>query len=91
MSRVFISTDGGRTSRSLPFEEVIQGEKRYWYYQVTAGNIMVAVDVYGNSSNPMLDKQFKTVVISKEGIVEFESQGESKEDLMSLPLQTLTK
>jgi hypothetical protein len=74
---------------SLPFEETAGSQKLYWYYQVTKGNIMIAVDVYGNGSNPTQSQLFKNVVLDKKAIESFESKGTSKVELMNLSYDKL--
>ncbi|HEX2606962.1 MAG TPA: hypothetical protein VHK91_06265 [Flavisolibacter sp.] len=89
--RIFKTSDDGKTTQSLPFEETVNGQKNYWYYQVTAGNIMVAVDVYGTATNPAAISSFKSVVLSKEAVATQETKGNSKEILMNLPVSAITQ
>jgi hypothetical protein len=79
--RVFKADEQGNTI-SLPFEETKGSQRLYWYYQVNEGNIMVAVDVYGDKTNPTTSAKFKNVVFSKEAISEFETKGLNKADLL---------
>lgn len=92
MIRVFKVANSGGTSSSvaLPFEETNGSQKSYWYYQVTEGNIMIAVDVYGGKANPAQTSLFKHVVLSSDAVSEFESKGTSKADLMELSLDKVT-
>lgn len=75
--------------QSLPFEENANGRKYYWYYQVTEGNVMISVDVYGSKENP--GGIFKSVVLNKEAVADFEARGYSKTELMKMPLEALTR
>lgn len=87
--RVFKADDN--TPVSLPFEETVGSQKLYWYYQVTEGNIMIAVDVYGDRSNPAQSALFKQVVLDKQAIASFEAKGTSKVELMNLSYDKLIK
>lgn len=87
--RVFKSSNSS-TSQSLPFEETIDSQKNYWYYQVTEGNVMISVDVYGSKSNPTSGSAFKSVVLNKEAVTKLEAKGNTKSKLMTVPLETLT-
>ncbi|MBO9572200.1 MAG: hypothetical protein J7497_08335 [Chitinophagaceae bacterium] len=87
--RVFKSSNSS-TSQSLPFEEAIEGQKYYWYYQVTEDNVMISVDVYGSKDNPATESSFKSVVLSKEAVANLEAKGNTKSRLMTIPLETLT-
>ena len=84
--RIFKSS--GSNAQSLPFEENVNGRKYYWYYQVTEGNVLISVDVYGSKENP--GGIFKSVVLNKEAVSGFEAKGYSKTELMKMPLETLT-
>ena len=86
--RVFKADDQGN-SISLPFEETAGSQKLYWYYQVTEGNIMIAVDVYGDKSNPTTSAKFKNIVLTPETINSFESKGHNKADLMTMSYDQL--
>jgi hypothetical protein len=86
--RVFKSSNSS-TSHSLPFEETIDGQKNYWYYQVTEGNVMISVDVYGKN-NPTTGSAFKSVVLNKEAVTKLEAKGNTRSKLMTTPLETLT-
>lgn len=88
--RVFKADEQGK-SIALPFEETKGSQRLYWYYQVTEGNIMVAVDVYGDKSNPTTSAMFKNLVFSQEAISDFESKGNSKADLMRKSYEDLTR
>ena len=88
--RVFKADEKGNTI-SLPFEETKGSQKLYWYYQVTEGNIMVAVDVYGGKADPTTSAQFKNVVFSQEAIGSFESKGINKADLMMKSYESLNQ
>lgn len=74
---------------SLPFEETVGSQKLYWYYQVTEGNVMIAVDVYGDRSNPAQSQLFKHLVLDKQAIASFEAKGTSKVELMNLSYDKL--
>lgn len=86
--RVFKSSNEN-SPISLPFEETVGTRKLYWYYQVTEGNIMIAVDVYGDRSNPAQPQLFKKVVLDKKAVASFEAKGTSKVDLMNLSYDKL--
>lgn len=90
MIRVFKTDDNGQSTRSLPFEETKGSQRLYWYYQVTEGNIMIAVDVYGNKSNPATSSQFKNIVITSDAVTGFEAQGQTKADLMRMSHDNLS-
>ncbi len=90
MVRVFKAGANGE-SVSLPFEETKGSQKLYWYYQVTEGNIMIAVDVYGSKSNPATSSQFKHIVMNQEAVSTFESNGTSRSDLMELSADELVQ
>ena len=92
MVRVFKINDSGKSSETtaLPFEETKGSEKYYWYYQVTEGNIMISVDVYGSKTNPAEKSLFKYVILSNEVVDGFEKKGTSKSDLMSMSYQGIT-
>jgi len=92
MIRVFKINNSGTSSESiaLPFEETNGAQKNYWYYQVTEGNIMISVDVYGSKTNPAEKSLFKYVILSNEVVDGFEKKGTSKSDLMSMSYQGIT-
>jgi hypothetical protein len=87
--RVFKFSDSG-APQSLPFEETVNGQKNYWYYQVTEGNIMISVDVYGSKNNPATSSLFKSVVLSKDAVANFETQGKTRAKLMAMPVEAMT-
>jgi hypothetical protein len=92
MVRVFKINDSGTSeSTTLPFEETIGSAKYYWYYQITEGNIMISVDVYGSKINPAEKSLFKYVILSNDVVDGFEKKGTSKSDLMSMSYQRLTE
>lgn len=66
MVRIFKTMSGKDVPQSLPFEETINGTKYYWYYTVTKGSVMIAVDVYGSPTNPGLNHQFRTIAFTRE-------------------------
>ena len=84
--RVYASTPDGE--KSLPFETMVNGQKQYWYYQVTEGNVMIAIDVYGSTLNPGNGLVFKTVILEKKAVEDFRAKGTSADDLMTLSLQS---
>jgi hypothetical protein len=88
--RVFKSGNNN-TPISLPFEETVGSQKLYWYYQVTEGNIMIAVDVYGDRANPAQLQLFRHVVLDKQAIASFEAKGTSKVELMNLSYDKLVE
>lgn len=85
-----LKTSNSGTVQSLPFEETVNGNKHYWYYQVTEGNVMIAVDVYGSTSNPAQGSLFKSVVLTKEAVSGHEAKGNTKARLMSMPVEEIT-
>lgn len=87
--RVFKATASG-TPQSLPFEETVNGHKYYWYYQVTEGNLMISVDVYGSQQNPAEGSLFQSVVLSKTALAGFEAKGSSRSKLMNMPFEAIT-
>jgi hypothetical protein len=91
--RVFKIAGSGETSStvSLPFEETKGSQKLYWYYQVTEGTIMIAVDVYGDKTNPAQSSLFKHVVLSKDAVSKFEEKGTTKADLMELSYEKIAE
>jgi hypothetical protein len=66
--RVFKNISGKNIPESLPFEETIDATRYYWYYTITKGSVMIAVDVYGSSTNPGVDNHFKIIVFSPESL-----------------------
>jgi hypothetical protein len=88
--RVVKTNGAGNSVQSLPFEENINGVRHYWYYQVTEGNVMIAVDVYGSKNNPAEKSLFKSVVLTKDAVAEQETKGNTKAQLMSMPVETIT-
>lgn len=88
--RVF-KAGSDNTPVSLPFEETMGSQKLYWYYQVTEGNIMIAVDVYGDRSNPAQSSLFKQVVLDKQAVASFEAKDISKVELMNLSYDKLVE
>jgi hypothetical protein len=86
MVRVFKSSNSS-TSQSLPFEETVNNHKYYWYYQVTEGNVMISVDVYGSQQNPATTSAFKSVVLTKDAVTNLEAKGNSRTALMTMPLE----
>lgn len=88
---VRIFSTAGSGNESLPFETSVNGQKQYWYYQVTEGNIMISVDVYGSSSNPGETSKFKSVILDKTAVAELKSNGKTEADLMNMPAEALTK
>ena len=93
MIRVFKINNSDNVSESvaLPFEETNGSQKFYWYYQVTEGNIMISVDVYGSKTNPAEKSLFKYVVLSHEVVDGFEKKGTSKSDLMRMSYDGITE
>ena len=90
--RVFKSSTTNPSSvQSLPFEETVNGNKYYWYYQITEGNILVMVDAYGDKNLPKENLLIKSVVLSSDAITNFESRGTSKADLMKMPLESISE
>lgn len=87
--RVFKSSDAV-ASQSLPFEETVNGHKYYWYYQVTEGNVMVSVDVYGSTENPGVASLFKSVVLTKDAVANFETHGDNRTKLMQMSAEAMT-
>ena len=90
MIRIVKANGTGNSVQSLPFEETVNGTKYYWYYQVTEGNVMIAVDVYGTDSNPAQGSIFKSVVLTKDAVADQETKGNTKAKLMSMPVETIT-
>ena len=88
--RIVKANGTGNSVQSLPFEETVNGTKYYWYYQVTEGNVMIAVDVYGTDSNPAQGSIFKSVVLTKDAVADQETKGNTKAKLMSMPVETIT-
>jgi hypothetical protein len=90
--RVFKTPSGDHSSPiALPFEETVNGQKQYWYYQVTEGNVMIAVDVYGSKAiTPADQSQFQLVVVNKDAISSFEGKGTSRANLMDLSYDKIT-
>ena len=93
MIRVFKIDNSGKSTESvaLPFEETKGSQKFYWYYQVTEGNIMISVDIYGSKENPADKSLFKYVVLSNEVVDGFEKKGTSKSDLMRMSYDGITE
>jgi hypothetical protein len=91
MVRVFKSTGKNAVPVALPFEETVDGQKQYWYYQVTEGNVMVAVDAYGSKAvNPADQTQFKLVILNKDVLSSFEEKGTSRADIMNMSYDSFT-
>jgi hypothetical protein len=88
--RIFKTTDGGNTLQSLPFEETVNGEKHYWYYQVNEGNVMISVDVYGTQTKPSNSNMFKAIVLNKSALEKFNASGKNASKLMTMSLNELT-
>jgi hypothetical protein len=72
---------------SLPVEENSKSESRYWYHQVTEGNIMISVDSYGAALSPDASSNFKYFILTPEKLQELEAQGQTVESLMNLSYQ----
>jgi hypothetical protein len=87
--RVFKSS-ASSNAQSLPFEETVNGSKHYWYYQVSEGNIMIAVDVYGSKENPAMPDAFKSVVLTPQAVASLEVKGNTRGAVMTMPLEALT-
>ena len=87
--RVFKSSANGK-QQSLPFEETVNGQKYYWYYQVTEGTVMIAVDAYGSKTNPADASLFKTVVLNKDAVTSLEAKGNSRARLMDMSVESIT-
>lgn len=88
--KVFKTSDTGTlTARALPFEETVNGNKYYWYYQVTEGNIMIMIDAYGSKTNPAEKSLFKYMVLDKNTLTNLEAKGISKADLMTMSLEKM--
>ncbi|MFL5772648.1 MAG: hypothetical protein ACJ75F_05795 [Flavisolibacter sp.] len=87
--RVFKSSANGK-QQSLPFEETVNGQKYYWYYQVTEGTVMIAVDAYGSKNNPADASLFKTVVLNKDAVTSLVAKGNSRAGLMDMSVETIT-
>jgi hypothetical protein len=87
--RVFKSSHSSAT-QSLPLEEVVNGKNFYWYYQATEGNLMISVDVYGSAENPATTAAFKSVVLTRGAVTNFETKGNTRTSIMTMPLEELT-
>lgn len=87
--RIFKSSTSSNP-QALPFEETVNGHKYYWYYQVTEGNVMISVDVYGTQENPSTENAFKSIVLSKGAVADLEAKGNSRVSIMTLPLKALS-
>jgi hypothetical protein len=87
--RVFKSSNAVN-AQTLPFEETVNGNKYYWYYQVSEGNIMIAVDVYGTKENPAIASAFKSVVLTREAVADLEAKGNTRTTVMTMPFESLT-
>lgn len=72
---------------SLPVEENGKTESRYWYHQVTEGNIMISVDSYGDALSPDASSNFKYFILTPEKLEELEANGQDVDSLMNLSYQ----
>ena len=72
---------------ALPVEEDAKTSSRYWYHQVTEGNIMISVDSYGAAVAPDASSNFKYFILSPEKLKELEGKGQSIDFLMNLTYQ----
>jgi hypothetical protein len=90
--RIFKKDNSGKiSSRALPFEETNGSQKAYWYYEVSEGNIMVSVDVYGNRDNPFANSSFKYIVMDDTDMQKLLSKGITKKDLKRLSYDDLNQ
>jgi hypothetical protein len=87
--RVFKSSKSS-AAQSLPFEETVNGSKHYWYYQVSEGNVMIAVDVYDSKDNPAIADAFKSVVLTPEAVASLEAKGNTRSTVMTMSFESLT-
>lgn len=87
--RVFKNLPQGNDAQSLPYEEIKNGSKYYWYYTVTKGNVMIAVDVYGSAIKPNATDQFKTIVFTPKAITTLQSKDKIKIQLSKLPYKKI--
>ena len=72
------------TLTALPVEEDSKGDSKYWYHQVTEGNIMISADSYGAATSPDANSTFKHFVITPQKLKDLEGKGQTVDQLMSL-------
>jgi hypothetical protein len=90
--RIYKKDNSGKiSSTALPFEENIGSQKLYWYYEVSEGNIMVSVDVYGSKVNPFTNNSFKYIIVDNAAVEGMERKGISKKQLLQMPYEDLNK
>ena len=86
--RIFKTSDNTSPGVSLPFEEIKDGQKIYWYYEITPGNIMIAADVYGKNISPE-KSLFKYLILNKKMVNTLEEKGIHQSKMMDLPYQKM--
>ena len=75
---------------SLPFEEKVGDKSFYWYYQIAKGSIDIVVEGPASAEQPDLANGFNYLIISKEKLLDLETKGYSRDQLMTLTYETAT-
>ena len=74
---------------SLPFEEIMDGQKIYWYYEITPGNIMIYADVYGKQNISPENFLFKYLILNKQMVQNLNEKGIHQPHMMDLPYKKM--
>jgi hypothetical protein len=81
---VLLFKKGNSSYVALPVEEDSKADSKYWYHQVTEGNIMISADSYGAATSPDAASGFKYFVLTPQKLKELERKGQTVDQLMSL-------
>jgi hypothetical protein len=82
-------SDKNKPEVSLPFEEIKDGQKIYWYYEITPGNIMIYADVYGKQNISPENFLFKYLILNKQMVQNLNEKGIHQTDMMEFPYKKM--
>ena len=92
---VLLFKRNGASVSSLPIEEGAGAQEsateesaaplsKYWYHQVSAGNLLITCDDYAKSGTPEGANSFKYFIITPEKLQSLSTEGYTAESLMAL-------
>ncbi len=81
---VLVFKKDGNSVSALPIEEGAKSNSKYWYHQVTEGNILISVDTYGGNTAPDAASSFKYFIITPQKLSDLQANGQTIDKLMNL-------
>jgi len=84
---VLVFKKNGNAVSALPVEEGAKSASKYWYHQVTEGNILISVDTYGSKAAPDAASSFKYFIITPKKLSDLQAKGQTIDKLMNLTLE----